>query len=352
MIPHPLTQAHSPSPGVQGGHLHAVGPDEALVRALRAQAFERFRGRYRHRPESQRTMVRALESFARLSSHGANRAVDYPWELLTDELMVADLWTHAVGDRSRNTAQKWASAVRVMLACCRRVGLLTHEDLLRATGFETKGVGRVLPPAGRHLSESQVDSLLAACESLGRSTGATRTRDRALIATLAASAIRSVEITGLELVNLVPGEHRINLTITKGGRPREAWLHPVAVAALEEWLEIRGRAPGPLFVPLSRVGRPLLDRGPLSYHQVWKIVRTRAEQAGLGVVTPHDLRRFVITTLLSNGYDLALVCRIAGHVRPETTAGYDRRPAEAQREAIESLHLRAFTKHRRTATDR
>jgi hypothetical protein len=63
------------------------------------------------------------------------------------------------------------------------------------------------------------------------------------------------------------------------------------VEGLEAWLAIRGRAPGLLFV--------------------------------------------------------LLVCRIAGHVRPETTAAYDRRPAEAQRAAIESLSLRAFQKSRR-----
>ncbi len=175
---------------------------------------------------------------------------------------------------------------------------------------------------------------------------ATRIRDHALIAVLASSGIRSVEITGLELTSLVPGEHRLDLTITKGGRPREAWLHPVAVDALDDWLAVRGDAPGPLFVPLSRTGRPMTHKGALSYHQVWRVLRRRAAQAGLGVITPHDLRRFVITTLLANGYDLVLVCRIAGHVRPETTAGYDRRPADAQRDAIESLSLRAFDRSR------
>lgn len=328
--------------------LHVVSTQEAQIRALRAEAFARFRGRYRHNPASQRTMERALEGFARLSSQGRHHATDYPWELLTDEQDVAELWCFAVGDRSRNTAMKWATAVRVMLGCCRRVGLLNHEEHLHAARFDTKGVGKVLPPAGRYLSEDDVDTLLEACLTGGRSALATRVRDHALIATLAASGIRSVEIDGIELSNVVPGERRVDLTITKGGRPREAWLHPTAVAALEEWLEIRGREPGPLFVPLSRTGRPMLHHGPLSYHQTWKIVRHRAAQAGLGVVTPHDLRRFLITTLFANGYDLVLVCKIAGHVRPETTAAYDRRPAAAQREAIESLSLRAFSRPRRT----
>jgi integrase/recombinase XerD len=340
----------------RGSHLHLVADQEAQVLALRAEAFDRFRRRYRHNPSSQDTMVRALEAFARLSSGGQCKAVNYPWEMLTDELDVEDLWRSAIGDRSHNTAMKWATAVRVMLTCCRRVGLLTHDELLHASAFETKNGGKVLLPAGRYLTERHVDSLLEACMTGGTSNDATRIRDHALIAVLASSGIRSVEITGLQLANLQPGEHRVDLTVTKGGRPREAWLHPAAVDAIEAWLEIRGREPGPLFVPLSRTGRPLFRHGArrgfaprcLSYHQVWKIVRNRGVQAGLGSVTPHDLRRFVITALLANGYDLVLVCRIAGHVRPETTAGYDRRPAAAQREAIESLSLRSFTRQRRS----
>lgn len=229
-----------------------------------------------------------------------------------------------------------------MLSCCRRVGLLDHEQYLHASHFETKNGGRVLPPAGRYLSEEQVDALLGACVSGGASGAATRIRDYALLTLLASAGIRSIEVTGLDVSSLVPGEGRIDLTITKGGRPREAWLHPSALKAIEAWLQVRGQEPGALFTPLSRTGRPLVHHGPLSYHQVWRILRQRAEQARLGVVTPHDLRRFFITTLLEKGYDLVLVCRIAGHVRPETTAGYDRRPAAAQRDAIESLSLGAF----------
>lgn len=320
--------------------------------ALRAEAFDRFRRRYRHNPSSQQTMVRALEGFARLSSGGQCRAVNYPWELLTDELDVEDLWRSAIGNRSHNTAMKWATAVRVMLSCCRRVGLLTHDQYLHASAFETKSGGRVLLPAGRYLSEQNVNALLDACLAGGSGGAATRIRDHALVAVLASSGIRSLEVTGLDVTGLVLGEHRVDLTITKGGRPREAWLHPVAVAALQDWLAVRGREPGPLFVPLSRTGRPMTDKGPLSYHQVWRILRRRAEQAGLGVVTPHDLRRFFITALLSNGHDLVLVYRAAGHVRPETTAGYDRRPAAAQRAAIESLSLRSFVPQRRSRLDR
>lgn len=90
---------------------------------------------------------------------------------------------------------------------------------------------------------------------------------------------------------------------------------------------------------MSRTGRPLHDHGRLSTHQVRKIVRNRGEQAGLGGVTSHDLRRFVISTLLARGVDITLIARTVGHVNPTTTAGYDRRPADLQRAAISRIEL-------------
>jgi hypothetical protein len=168
-------------------HLHAVSDDEAEILALRAEAFDRFSRRYRHNPSSQQTMVRALEALAKLSSGGTCEAVNYPWELLTDELLVEDLWRSSIGERSHNTAMKWATAVRVMLTCCRRVGLLTHDELLHARSFETKDAGKVLLPAGCYLSEADVDALLEACMSAGTCNDATRIRDHAIIAVLAAT---------------------------------------------------------------------------------------------------------------------------------------------------------------------
>jgi integrase len=130
---------------------------------------------------------------------------------------------------------------------------------------------------------------------------------------------------------------RLQLLRTKGRRPRDAWLHPAAVDALARWLEVRGQAPGPLFVPLSRTGRPLLEHGELSTHQVRKIVKARAAEAGREATT-HDLRRFVVGALLDH-HDVALVAKVVGHRDPRTTAGYDHRPKARQRDAVAGLRL-------------
>jgi len=53
------------------------------------------------------------------------------------------------------------------------------------------------------------------------------------------------------------------------------------------------------------------------------IVRTYARRAGLGEVTPHTLRHSFAKQVLDAGADLAMVSRLLGHERLETTAIYN-----------------------------
>lgn len=319
--------------------LHALSAKEAERRALRAKALERFAARYRHNPESQRAMLGALRRLARTLSEGSLDERTFPWELLVDEDLTEQVWSSVAERYARRTAAKDASALRQMLDSCRRVGLLTYEEYQQGRGFEAKG-GHERPPAGHYLSETDLGRIVQSCRT-GRGGPTTRIRDCALILTMATSGARGYEATGIDVGQLHLEEGRIWLTRTKGGRQRNAFLHPVAVEAVDEWLTIRGWRSGPLFVPLSRTGRPMLEHGGLSTHQAWKVVRRRAEEAGYPGITPHDLRRFVISTLLEH-VDVALVAQVVGHRNPATTAGYDRRPQARQREAVATLQLPAL----------
>lgn len=318
-------------------HLHAVTPEEVARATLREQAYRRFLGYYRHNPESQRAMVGALRRLARGFSGGRLNERTFPWECLVDEELTRVIWESAERDHSRNTALRDASALRQMLRACQRVELMTRESYRKAITFETKNVGVVRKPAGRYLSEDDVAALVAQAR-FGAGHQNTRIRDAALVMVLASSGARVTEIshTELELVNLA--ERSIWLRDTKNGTPRSAWLHAAAIDYLDEWISVRGSTPGPLFVPLSRTGRPMPEHGALSSHQIWKIVKRRAAETGLGNVTTHDLRRFMISTLLTST-DIALVSTIAGHAKTATTAAYDRRPEQMQRDAIATLQL-------------
>lgn len=320
-----------------GGGLHVVAPHEADLLGRRAEALRLFLARYRHNPGSQQTMYKALARVVHDFTRGRYRPETFEWEILVAADITGDVWGASASRHSRATALRDASALRVMLNCLHRVGLLSWEQYQAARAFETKNAhGYDLPPAGRYLSEADVAKIVEACQS-STSHQTTRVRDTALVLTFASTGCRGVELTGMRTEHLYLDERRVWLAHAKGGRQRDAWLHPAAVTALDRWLDVAGRARGPLFAPLDRAGK-VKSASPLSGHQVWKIVRARAAAAGFPDVTPHDFRRFVISTLLST-HDLTLVCKVAGHANPATTARYDRRPAQGQRDAIATIDL-------------
>lgn len=320
--------------------LHAVSDKEAKrlgkLLAKRADALRRFRARYRHNPESARAMLGALHRLTVRFTAGEHDETTFPWELLVDRDLAQLMWSTAAASMSAATATRDASALRVMLDCCHRAGILSYDQYRDAAQFVAKG-GTPRPPAGTYLTTGELGAMLGACES-GPGNHATGVRDAALIMFLAGSGPRRMEVVNVDLRDLHMEELKVWLGRTKGGKPRDAWLHPSAAAHLDRWLSVRGDAPGPLFVPLSRTGRPMLEHGALSSHQVWKIVRDRGAQAGIHGLTPHDMRRFLISHLLPTT-DVTLVARIVGHARISTTAKYDRRPEEDQRRAIASLDL-------------
>jgi integrase len=317
--------------------LHAISEHEAITLGLRAAALQRFRHTYRHNRESERTMVGSLRRLATEFSDGACTESTFPWELVVDADLSEQLWSTVAEKYSVATANKDASALRRMLDCCRRVGLLTYEEYRHATSFTAKNAGNPSEPAGTYLSAADIDAIAKAALT-GKGNPNTQIRDVALLLTLASTGARAWEVTGVHLRDVHLDECRVWLERTKGGKPRNAWLHPIAVAALRTWLQVRGPLAGPLFVPLSRTGRPLIEHGNMSTQQVRKVVKGRAAEAGCEGVATHDLRRFLVSSLLQTN-DLSLVAKVVGHKNPATTAGYDRRPLQHQRDAVASLHL-------------
>jgi integrase len=120
------------------------------------------------------------------------------------------------------------------------------------------------------------------------------------------------------------GHRTLNIRV-KGraaGEPDRIPLPPVVAAAIAAMLAERGNpADGPLF--LTRSGKAI-------YHMyVYRLVKRLAKAAGIPAaaqLTPHALRATAITLYLdATGGDVRGAQRFAGHARPETTIGYDRR---------------------------
>ncbi len=174
-----------------------------------------------------------------------------------------------------------------------------------------------------------LDGYRAMLAQLGDSPKARR--DRAILWLLGAGCgLRRFELTGLDVSHVNIQEAKISLL----GKRRSAreWkdVPPEALAALADWISVRGSAPGPLFTSFDRARK---GTGRLSNEAVWHVVRGLGRAAGLGTVRPHGLRHTAITAMLDAGETIAEVQGFSRHADPKTLFVYDdnrkRRGAQA-----------------------
>ncbi|MCY4429715.1 MAG: tyrosine-type recombinase/integrase [Rhodospirillales bacterium] len=116
-------------------------------------------------------------------------------------------------------------------------------------------------------------------------------RDRVLLGFLVGCGLRRGELAGLEFSDVAQREGRWAIVdlVGKHGRVRTVPMPSWVFWALEEWAAAAGIDSGPVLRPVSKGG--IVGSGPVSAQAVFETVTRHARLAGLGKVTPHDLRR-------------------------------------------------------------
>lgn len=146
-------------------------------------------------------------------------------------------------------------------------------------------------------------------------------RDRAVLAMLYTMALRRAEVIALDLgdVDLAAGRVWI---MGKGRTQKEGVsIPPQTAQILNEWIEVRGLEPGPLFVSFDRRHRGQMVRPSLN--AITRRVRQIGEAAGLNV-TPHKLRHAGITRALDlTQGDARRVRALSRHAKLDTLMIYD-----------------------------
>lgn len=279
---------------------------------------------------SRRTQRSALDQIAQLLGYGD--ALSCPWPQLRYQHTAA-LRAELAERYAPATANRMLAALRRVLQECWRLGQMTKEDADRAADIKIIKAEQL--PAGRALSLEEVAALFDACAADATPAGV---RDGALLATLVATGLRRSEAVALDLADYTPASGALKVRSGKGRKDRMVYVAaPAAVAALADWLTLRGNAPGPLFVASTRGGH--LTPRRLTDQAIALMLARRATQAQIADVSPHDLRRTYITQLLDAGADITTVQRLAGHADPATTARYDRRGECAKQAAAALLDL-------------
>jgi integrase len=83
--------------------------------------------------------------------------------------------------------------------------------------------------------------------------------------------------------------------------------------------------------------RTLEFNKPLSPRMVQKIVARWGDFTGIGHVTPHDLRRTVVTRLLNDGHSYREVQMVTKHKDPKTIQRYDHARENLDNSSVNTL---------------
>ena len=230
------------------------------------------------------------------------------------------------------TANKIMSALRQALKQAWLLGDMSAEDYRRA--IELKPITGETIPAGRELASGEISALMNVCQA---DTSPAGQRDAAIIGMLYAAGLRRQEIVNLSLGSFDRDSGQIVLT-GKRNKQRTAYLTNGSLAAVIDWLEVRGDNDDALFVAINKGGR--LDTSkPMTAQAIYNMLTKRAAEAEVKQFSPHDMRRTFVSDLLDAGADIATVSKMAGHANVQTTARYDRRPEDAKRKAAGLLHV-------------
>ncbi len=249
-------------------------------------------------------------------------------------------YTHAAIVRNRlaevyapATANRMLAALRGVLRAAWRLGLMSSDDYTSAADVKP-AIGETLP-AGRELGSGEILALLEDCQNDKHVNSGTR--DAAIIAVMYGGGLRRAEVVSLDLADYDPAENILTFT-GKRSKQRTAHIKGGAIAALADWLKIRGAVIGPLFLAINKSDK-VRPSARLTSQAVYNMLEKRATAAGLDHFSPHDLRRTFVSDLPEAGADIATVAKMAGHANVQTTARYDRRPEQAKAKAAGLLHV-------------
>ena len=236
------------------------------------------------------------------------------WTELTDGHLAVYLLFLRGRDYASSTVARKTAAIK---SFCH---YLLGEGVTRADPAANMASPKVDKYVPRAITPDEVARLL---EQPARHAAANRPeglRDLAMLETLYSTGMRVSELVSLDIDDAEPERAAIRCT-GKGGRQRTVPLRISAVASLNRYL-LDGR---PALALSDNPALFLNHRGSrLTRQGFWLILKSYAQQAEIGDITPHTLRHSFATHALKYGAELRDVQQLLGHVSISTTQVYRR----------------------------
>ena len=245
------------------------------------------------------TLKRAVDAFA-------SRCPEMPlWKLTLEDYLH---WFEAErsAGRSEGSLAKDASHLRGLLEYAWRSGR-AERNVLDGLNLHA----RVKQHAPNVLTFEQAELLVRACPR----TNAVERRDRVMILLLYGCGLRTAELCGLDVADVVRERQELTVRKAKGDRPRVIPIPDGVYSEMLAYLLDHGKR-GALFRTLQRARR-------IAEKDVCEVVRGAVGRAGLPAsVTARTLRHSFATHLMDRGVDLAVIASLMGHRSPQETGVY------------------------------
>ena len=147
-------------------------------------------------------------------------------------------------------------------------------------------------------------------------------RDRVLLGLLVGCGLRRGEFAVLEFADVAQREGRWAIVdlVGKHGRVRTVPMPSWTKSALDAWAAAAGISTGAVLRRVDKGGR--VGPGPITPQGVFEAVVGYARQAGLGKITPHDLRRTFAKLAHLGRAPLEQIQISLGHASIQTTERY------------------------------
>lgn len=168
-------------------------------------------------------------------------------------------------------------------------------------------------PLPRFLCDADASALLRAARTLPDEF------DRLAVEVLARTGLRKGEFLGLtrDAITDIGSARWLRTPVGKLHTDRYIPLHPRVDELLTQWVSVHPAQPGSNLMFTDR-GRPIPGR------RVDYAVQAAARVAGIGHVTPHQLRHTLATQAINNGMSLEAIAALLGHTSMSMTMTYAR----------------------------
>ncbi|WP_281688899.1 tyrosine-type recombinase/integrase [Pseudonocardia thermophila] len=214
------------------------------------------------------------------------------------------------------TARARQLAVKRFSAWLADEGEIDRDDLvgLKPPKLDTKVV--------EVLTEDQLAALIKVCQGKDFQSR----RDEAIIRLMIETGARAEEIVALTVADVDLHAGVVTIRRGKGGKGRRVAISPATVRALDRYLRLR-RQHRMADLPQLWLGS---RRHGFTYYALHKVLRGRAEAAGIPDFHPHKLRHTMASRWLERGGSEGGLMATAGWSRRDMIDRYTRATAEAR----------------------